>query len=446
MPWRAGANLAGVNPTLLALLQRAAQNSPYIVQPTSGVRAPGSDVLKNSAHHTGQATDVELIDPQTGKVIPNYQNATSAKAYQDFANQVYGSATPDQRQQLRWGGYFWNGGPGHYGNMDLMHFDYGTGQPMGAGSFEKGFAPNQVAAYKLPGSGTPAGQVMVASNAPVAPPGPAAAAAPARGPLLSALLSNESGGRNIPNTTQGTSSGQAQGYFQITTGTWKEFAQQAGIDINQYPNPMAAPYDVQAKVASTIPLKRWDPTTVALMSKTGKPIDPNKTLGENLSASGESFGSSPDLTTPVATRSSSAGGPGGGTPTGEAPSASNMAGPDPTPTYSSSPGGPGGGTRTGQAPPPLAAQPTAVAGNFPPAPAAPPQQKGWRDMLASAMAGMGKGFAALSQPGPRSDMTPQVSPSVALPAQPIIDPTVANNQRQQMAMALARLNSGQLYG
>src|SRR5580700_9067615 len=34
----------------------------------------------------------------------------------------------------------------------------------------------------------------------------------------------ESGNRNIPNTTEGTSSGQAQGYFQITTGTWNDFA------------------------------------------------------------------------------------------------------------------------------------------------------------------------------------------------------------------------------
>jgi len=37
--------------------------------------------------------------------------------------------------------------------------------------------------------------------------------------LRGALIRNESGGRNIPNVHQGTSSGQAQGYFQITEGT-----------------------------------------------------------------------------------------------------------------------------------------------------------------------------------------------------------------------------------
>lgn len=113
--------------------------------------------------------------------------------------------------------------------------------------------------------------------------------------LLQALLRNESGGRNIPNVHEGTSSGQAQGYFQITTGTWKDFAPQAGIDLRQYPTPMTAadgtpvPYEVQAKVASTIPLKRWDESTVAKMRATGIPINPNATLGENLSGAGEGF-------------------------------------------------------------------------------------------------------------------------------------------------------------
>jgi hypothetical protein len=105
--------------------------------------------------------------------------------------------------------------------------------------------------------------------------------------LLQALLRNESGGRNIPNVHQGTSSGQAQGYFQITTGTWNEFGG------NRYaPDPLHATYEQQAEVASRIPLKRWDPSTVALMRATGRPVDPNRTLGENLAMSGESFANS----------------------------------------------------------------------------------------------------------------------------------------------------------
>ena len=102
--------------------------------------------------------------------------------------------------------------------------------------------------------------------------------------LLAALLANESGGRNINNTTQGTSSGQAQGYFQITTGTWDEFGGQ-----KYAPNPQAASYAEQAAVASKIPLARWDSSTLARMSATGHGINPHATLGENLASNGESF-------------------------------------------------------------------------------------------------------------------------------------------------------------
>lgn len=107
--------------------------------------------------------------------------------------------------------------------------------------------------------------------------------------LLSALLGNESGGRNIANTTQSTSSGQAQGYFQITTGTWNDFGGQ------QYaPTPLQATYEQQAAIASKIPLNRWDSSTIAAMRATGKPINTSMTLGQNLAMNGESFGTSPD--------------------------------------------------------------------------------------------------------------------------------------------------------
>src|SRR5262245_18665233 len=120
--------------------------------------------------------------------------------------------------------------------------------------------------------------------------------------LLEALLRNESGGRNIPNVTQGTSSGQAQRYFQITTGTWNEFGGR------QYaPTPLQANYAQQAAVASRIPLRRWDESTVALMRSTGKPIDVNRTLGENLAANGENIAVAPRISGPV----EAAGGGGG---------------------------------------------------------------------------------------------------------------------------------------
>ena len=113
--------------------------------------------------------------------------------------------------------------------------------------------------------------------------------------ILGAMIQNESGGRNIPNVHQGTSSGQAQGIVQITTGTWRDFAPRAGIDLRKYPTPMKAadgspvPWEIQSKVAGIIPLKRWDESTIAKMRATGKPIDPNRTLAENLAMNGESF-------------------------------------------------------------------------------------------------------------------------------------------------------------
>lgn len=99
----------------------------------------------------------------------------------------------------------------------------------------------------------------------------------ATNPLLDALLRNESGGRNIANTHEGTTSGQAQGHFQITTGTWKDFG-----GTKYAPTPLGATYEQQAEIASKIPLKRWDSSTINAMRATGLPVDPSRTLGENL--------------------------------------------------------------------------------------------------------------------------------------------------------------------
>jgi len=143
--------------------------------------------------------------------------------------------------------------------------------------------------------------------------------------LLGALLRNESGGRNIANTTQGTSSGQAQGYFQITTGTWNEF----GGD-KYAKTPLQASYQQQADIASKIPLRRWDQSTLRAMSGTGLPIDPNRTLGQNLAMSGEGFGSGPVVPASghaallAPPNSSNAAGGGGGAPSLLAPPSSML--------------------------------------------------------------------------------------------------------------------------
>jgi Transglycosylase-like domain len=112
-----------------------------------------------------------------------------------------------------------------------------------------------------------------------------------RSTVLGALVGNESGGRNIANTHQGTSSGQAQGYFQITTGTWKDFGGR-----KYAATPLGATPAQQWDIARRIPLKRWDTSTLRAMRATGKAIDPNRTLGENASMHNEDF----DTSGPVA--------------------------------------------------------------------------------------------------------------------------------------------------
>jgi len=80
----------------------------------------------------------------------------------------------------------------------------------------------------------------------------------------------ESGNRNIP-ASPGimTDSGQPQGYYQITQDTWKDFAPKAGVDLAKYKDPLSAPWDIQGKVASVIPLQRWAPSTVKAVNAMG---------------------------------------------------------------------------------------------------------------------------------------------------------------------------------
>ena len=99
--------------------------------------------------------------------------------------------------------------------------------------------------------------------------------------FLDALQHFESGGRNISNTHQGTSSGQAQGFNQITTGTWSDFG-----GLKYAPDALHATKEQQNEIASSIPLKRWAPETLNYLRGQGFKIDPNKTLGENITANG----------------------------------------------------------------------------------------------------------------------------------------------------------------
>lgn len=56
------------------------------------------------------------------------------------------------------------------------------------------------------------------------------------------------GGQNIPNFRFDPTH-TAQGQYQITNSTWKDWAPQVGVDLGKYPNAMSAPPEVQEQVA-----------------------------------------------------------------------------------------------------------------------------------------------------------------------------------------------------
>jgi hypothetical protein len=77
----------------------------------------------------------------------------------------------------------------------------------------------------------------------------------ARGDPLDIIEQAESKGKNVPNYKFGPGF-TAQGYYQITNPTWRDFSQAAGVDLSKYPTAMAAPREVQRAVAEQIFKKR----------------------------------------------------------------------------------------------------------------------------------------------------------------------------------------------
>jgi hypothetical protein len=117
-----------------------------------------------------------------------------------------------------------------------------------------------------------------------APPQQAPAQQPQQGGgFMDALAKIESGNRNIPSQTDPDYAGQpgskSQGFFQINTPTWRQFA--ANVPgAAQYPNAMAAPREVQAQVASAIPAARFGPRTQQMLQQQYGTFDLHKTVGE----------------------------------------------------------------------------------------------------------------------------------------------------------------------
>ena len=129
------------------------------------------------------------------------------------------------------------------------------------------------------------------------------------GGFMDALAKIESGNRNIPSQTDPDYAGQpgskSQGFFQIDTPTWRQFA--ANVPgAAQYPNAMAAPREVQAQVASAIPAARFGPRTQQMLQQQYGTFDLHKTIGE-LNAQFQGVGR-----------------PGGGQPQGQPPQAGQV--------------------------------------------------------------------------------------------------------------------------
>lgn len=264
--------------------------------------------------------------------------------------------------------------------------------------------------------------------------------------LLGALLQNESGGRNILQGNIGDINNRtgdlAKGYFQITDATWRDFG---GLNTG-YSRAIDAPYEVQAQVAGNIPLKRWGPNTISAMRATGRPIDLSMTLGQNLAAHGESFGTAPNVggySAPTGAPTTAAAAPTGATLDTVKPDYQPLAMgaesiPFQGPTNIARPfQGPTNTPTPFQGPVAAPASEQQIAG-------ADKGKGGWREKLAKLQAGFKMPAIAKSD----TALTGMAMPKAARVDSPEIAPFDANegiNQRQQLAMAMQKLNSGKLW-
>lgn len=135
---------SGVDQRLTDILQKASLQFPgFKVDAMSGFRAGDPRF-----HGKGLATDVQLTDLVSGKLLGNYQDASSFATYERFAQTARGIQMrdyPELADKFRWGGYF-GGSKGKYGALDTMHFDLG-GAGMAGGSWSGGLNASQRALW-----------------------------------------------------------------------------------------------------------------------------------------------------------------------------------------------------------------------------------------------------------------------------------------------------------
>jgi hypothetical protein len=106
--------------------------------------------------------------------------------------------------------------------------------------------------------------------------------------ILSTIMGVESsGGHNVTQGNIGDINNQtgdlAQGYFQITGGTWAQFG---GLNTG-YTQANQAPYATQLQIAQNIPVSRWGPDTQAALQAAGYSPQRGQTLGQLMAANGE---------------------------------------------------------------------------------------------------------------------------------------------------------------
>lgn len=272
-------DVSNMNPDFAARLAAAikqARDAGLPVGVMSGYRddsTTGSpyDAGGNSSHGYGLASDISGLDGPNGKITNAWAQIASANGLHN----PYGVGNKAEFNH-------WQLPPQPLEQTpDLLS---SLKAARSTGDWNKVWA----AAAPLTGGGTPSVDARVAATANTAslsPPSRPSSTTP--GVTLNSpmdLVANvESGNRNIPqaihdrNTDRGTPAG---GYFQIIDPTWQRYAGAAGVDVNQYPNAMSASRDVQAKVASAIPVNQWGPNTVTALKAQYPNIDTSQTLGQ----------------------------------------------------------------------------------------------------------------------------------------------------------------------
>jgi muramidase (phage lysozyme) len=459
----------GVSPSLLNAIKRVGDNyGPYGVRIISAYR-PGSG---QSQHGHGKAIDVELYDKKTGEKLANYQDSRHAAAYQQFAHAVHDDAAKNDPQlaaKLRWGGYFGNDaatGKPKYGSFDLMHFDEAGHVGMRGGSFKGGFSPEMQKYWKVAalngGVGAPAGAAPGTAVPDVqAGAGPAAvaaaraadtkataapSAAAAKDPnmmkqaFLNTLLRGEApkgaysminGGGKMADLSQMPTGTKAAGQFQFLPSTFAEEAKKYGYK------------DFQPETQNTA---AWNYARDSYTQKTGRRLEDDLASNDPKVLN--------NISTALAGKWPSL--PGGDQPN------SNWAGRDFASVYNENLKGSGTATEYPDPTPNVGSG----AGDYADpitANSAPADTSVATSDASSAISGKkhdyGKdvgdifsGFADIMAKGPvAQNAAAKSSPAtIAMPTpmpggiSPTVDPRVADAQRQQLAVALQRLNSGRL--